>query len=126
MLNAVYRCGAPIGDYRKVRFLVEAGEISYVEASYQRKYISRAAAGIEIGPGNHLVKGIGPKRSRSRRFACLHLPLRAREIFRDKAEQAARLEAARPALMAWLAKPSFRESRQGRLGRRGMGREFAS
>jgi glycosyltransferase involved in cell wall biosynthesis len=94
VLSAVYRCSAPIGDYRKVRHLVEAGDISYVEASYQRKYISRAASGLRIGPGNHLVQGVGPKRSRRKDFVCLHLPLRAKEIFHDKAEQAGRLRAA--------------------------------
>ena len=102
VLSAVYRCGVPIGDYRKVRFLVAEGAISYLEASYQRKYISRASAEIEIGPGNHLVKGIGRRRLRSRRFVCLHLPLRARDIFRDKAEQAARLaEAGLPSWHGW-------------------------
>jgi glycosyltransferase involved in cell wall biosynthesis len=114
VLNAVYRCGSPIGDYRKVRHLVDAGTISYVEASYQRKYISRAIAGIEIGPGNHLIKGVGSKRLRSRRLACLHLPLRAREIFFDKAEQAARLEAA--GLPLWHGWQSHRFAKAVREG----------
>jgi hypothetical protein len=114
VLNAVYRCTTPIGDYRKVRFLVEAGDISYVEASYQRKYISRAVPGIEIGPGNHLIKGVGSKRQRSRRFACLHLPLRAKEIFFDKAEQAARLESA--GLPLWHGWQSHRFAKAVREG----------
>ena len=118
VLNAVYRCTTPIGDYRKVRFLVEAGDISYVEASYQRKYISRASARIEIGPGNHLVKGIGRKRLRSRRFACLHLPLRARDIFRDKAEQAARLaEAGLPSWHGWQSHRFAKAVREGWVDR---------
>jgi len=114
VLGAVYRCAAPQGDYRKVRSLVEAGSISYVEASYQRKYISRAVAGLEIGPGNHLVKGVGPMRLRRRRIACFHLPLRAKEVFVDKAEQAARLEAA--GLPAWHGWQSHRFARAVREG----------
>jgi glycosyltransferase involved in cell wall biosynthesis len=114
LLRAVYRCGTPIGDYRKVRFLVEAGTISYVEASYQRKYITRAVAGMTIGPGNHLLKGVGRRRLRSRRFACLHLPLRAKEIFVDKAEQAARLEAA--GLPSWHGWQSHRFAKAVREG----------
>jgi hypothetical protein len=85
-----------------------------VEASYQRKYISRAVPGIEIGPGNHLIKGVGPKRQRSRKLACLHLPLRAREIFVDKAEQAARLEAA--GLPLWHGWQSHRFAKAVREG----------
>jgi glycosyltransferase involved in cell wall biosynthesis len=116
VLTAVHRCAAPIGDYRKVRFLVEAGTISYVEASYQRKYISRATPGMTIGPGNHLVKGVGRKRLRSRRFACLHLPLRAREIFLDKAEQAARLEAAGlPSWHGWQSHRFAKAVKEGRI-----------
>ncbi len=115
VLSAVYRCDAPFGDFRQVRLLVEAGTISYVEASYQRKYICRAVAGMAIGPGNHLVKGVGRKRLRSKRFACLHLPLRAREIFIEKAEQATRLEAAGvPAWHGWQSHRFARFLREGR------------
>jgi hypothetical protein len=116
VLSAVHRCAAPIGDYRKVRFLVEEGTISYVEASYQRKYISRAVPGMTIGPGNHLVNGVGRKRLRSRRLACLHLPLRARDIFVEKAEQAARLlHTGLPSWHGWQSHRFARAVREGRI-----------
>jgi len=94
VLSAVFRSDARFGDFRHARLGVEAGKFSYVEAPYQRKYIARASPGIEIGPGAHLVRGVGARRSRSQRFACLHLPLRAKDIFLEKAQQSARLEAA--------------------------------
>jgi glycosyltransferase involved in cell wall biosynthesis len=116
VLSAVFRCTAPFGDFRQVRALVDAGTISYVEAAYQRKYIARAVAGMQVGPGNHLLKGVGHKRLRSNRFACLHLPLRAREVFHDKAEQAARLEAAgMPAWHGWQSHRFAKAVREGRV-----------
>jgi glycosyltransferase involved in cell wall biosynthesis len=115
VLSAVYRSDAKFGDYRRARLGVEAGEFSYVEAPYQRKYIIRAAQGMTIGPGNHIVKGVGRRRSRGGPFACLHLPLRAKEIFLEKADQAARLEAA--GLPAWHGWQSHRFARTVREGR---------
>jgi hypothetical protein len=114
VLSAIYRSDAKFGDFRRARFGVEAGEFSYVEAPYQRKYIFRATAGMEIGPGNHVAKGAGCRRSRSERLACLHLPLRAKEIFLEKAVQAARLAAA--GLPAWHGWQSHRFARAVRDG----------
>ena len=94
VLSAIYRSEASFGDYRRARIGVEAGDFSYVEAPYQRKYISRATPVMTIGPGNHIVRGVGPRRARSWRFACYHLPLRARDIFVEKARQARQLEEA--------------------------------
>jgi len=94
VLRAVYRSEVSFGDYRRARHGVEAGEFSYVEAPYQRKYIARAVAGLRFGPGNHTLKGVGTKRPRRHPFQCLHLPLRARDVFHEKAAQAERLKAA--------------------------------
>ena len=109
VLAAVYRNSAKLGDFRKARFSVEAGEYAYVEAPYQRKNILRALPGLQIGPGNHTAKGVGPRRSRRDSFACFHLPLRAKEIFREKAEQSVRLQAA--GLPSWHGWQSHRFAR---------------
>ncbi|SDR53371.1 Glycosyl transferase family 2 [Rhizobiales bacterium GAS113] len=114
VLQAVYRSDASFGDFRRARLGVEAGEFSYVEAPYQRKYIVRAVAGLQIGPGNHTLKGVGHKRSRRSPFLCLHLPLRAKDVFREKAAQAARLEAA--GLPAWHGWQSHRFAKAVREG----------
>jgi glycosyltransferase involved in cell wall biosynthesis len=116
VLTAVHRNGAKLGDFRTARKSVEAGEFSYVEAPYQRKNIIRATAGVSIGPGNHTAKGVGPRRSRRDTFACFHLPLRAKDIFVEKAEQAARLEAAGlPSWHGWQSHRFARIVRQGRI-----------
>jgi Glycosyl transferase family 2 len=116
VLSAVHRSAVKLGGFRTARASVEAGEFSYVEAPYQRKNIIRAVAGMKIGPGNHTVKGVGPKRSRRDSFACLHLPLRAKEIFIEKAEQAARLEAAGlPSWHGWQSHRFARVVREGRI-----------
>jgi hypothetical protein len=114
VLSAVYRNASKLGDFRRARFSVEAGEYAYVEAPYQRKNIIRALPGITIGPGNHTAKGVGPKRSRRDSFACFHLPLRAKDIFLEKAEQSARLQAA--GLPAWHGWQSHRFARIVREG----------
>ena len=115
VLSALYRSDVNFGDYRRARIGVEAGEFSYVEAPYQRKYISRAVPDMIIGPGNHIVRGVGPKRSRSRRFACFHLPLRAKDIFVEKAWQSRRLEEA--GLPFWHGWQSHRFAEALRKGR---------
>jgi hypothetical protein len=109
VLTAVYRNGEKLGDFRRARFSVEAGEYAYVEAPYQRKNILRANPDLKIGPGNHTAKGVGPKRSRRNTLACFHLPLRAKEILLDKAEQSLRLRAA--GLPSWHGWQSHRFAR---------------
>ncbi len=106
VLRAVYRNAEKLGDFRRARFSVEAGEYAYVEAPYQRKNILRAKKGLKIGPGNHTAKGVGARRSRRDTLACFHLPLRAKEIFLEKAEQSARLAAA--GLPSWHGWQSHR------------------
>ncbi|MBV8763790.1 MAG: glycosyltransferase family 2 protein [Hyphomicrobiales bacterium] len=116
VLTAVYRNQEKLGDFRRARFGVEAGEYAYVEAPYQRKNILRAVQGLRIGPGNHTAKGIGPKRSRRSAIVCLHLPLRAKEIFLEKAEQSARLAAAGlPLWHGWQSHRFARIVREGRI-----------
>lgn len=116
VLTAVYRNAEKLGDFRRARFSVEAGEYAYVEAPYQRKNILRANPNLRIGPGNHIAKGVGPKRSRRDRFACFHLPLRAKEIFLEKAEQSARLAAAGlPSWHGWQSHRFARVVREGRI-----------
>ncbi|MBV9115173.1 MAG: glycosyltransferase family 2 protein [Hyphomicrobiales bacterium] len=116
VLSAVYRNAAKIGDFRKARFSVEAGEYAYVEAPYQRKNILRAATGMRIGPGNHTARGVGPRRSRRDSFACFHLPLRAMEIFLEKAEQSERLRAAGlPSWHGWQSHRFAQIVREGRI-----------
>jgi glycosyltransferase involved in cell wall biosynthesis len=115
VLTAVYRSAERLGDFRRARHGVEAGEYAYVEAPYQRKNILRAVDGLRIGPGNHTAKGVGSKRSRRDTFACFHLPLRAKEIFLEKAEQSARLRAA--GLPSWHGWQSHRFARIVQEGR---------
>ncbi|MBV9520661.1 MAG: glycosyltransferase family 2 protein [Hyphomicrobiales bacterium] len=116
VLSAVYRNAAKLGDFRKARFSVEAGEYAYVEAPYQRKNILRAVVAMRIGPGNHTAKGVGPKRSRRDSFACFHLPLRAKEIFLEKAEQSERLQAAGlPSWHGWQSHRFARIVKEGRM-----------
>ncbi|MBW0005209.1 MAG: glycosyltransferase family 2 protein [Hyphomicrobiales bacterium] len=116
VLNAIYRNAENLGDFRRARLSVEAGEYAYVEAPYQRKNILRAKNGLKIGPGNHTAKGVGPKRSRKNTLACFHLPLRAKEIFLEKAEQSARLAAAGlPSWHGWQSHRFARIVREGRI-----------
>ena len=116
VLKAVYRNAKKLGDFRRARFSVEAGEYAYVEAPYQRKNILRAKKGLKIGPGNHTAKGVGPRRSRRETLACFHLPLRAKEIFLEKAEQSARLAAAGlPSWHGWQSHRFARIVREGRI-----------
>jgi glycosyltransferase involved in cell wall biosynthesis len=116
VLSALHRSDVTFGDYRRARLGVEAGQFSYVEAPYQRKYISRAVSGMTIGPGNHIVRGVGPKRSRSRRFACFHLPLRAKDVFVEKARQSRRLEeAGLPFWHGWQSHRFAEALREGRV-----------
>ena len=116
VLTAVHCNAEKLGDFRRARFSVETGEYAYVEAPYQRKNILRANPGMRIGPGNHTAKGVGPKRSRRDTFACFHLPLRAKEIFLEKAEQSARLAAAGlPSWHGWQSHRFAKIVREGRI-----------
>jgi hypothetical protein len=116
VLSAIHRSAAKFGDFRKARIGVEAGEFSYIEAPYQRKNIIRAVEGMRIGPGNHTAKGVGRRRSRRDSFACFHLPLRAKDVFHEKAEQATRLAAAGlPYWHGWQSHRFARIVREGRI-----------
>jgi hypothetical protein len=61
---------------------------------YPSKWVGRAVTGMRIGAGNHFIAGVGEAIIQSNDILCLHVPLRAREIFKYKIEQAERLDQA--------------------------------
>jgi Methyltransferase domain/Glycosyl transferase family 2 len=69
--------------------LVQAGEISWVEAAYTPKCVHRAAPDVFVPRGNHLT-GV-PGGEPTDRLACLHAPLRARSVLAAKADQGRRV-----------------------------------
>ncbi len=84
LLHMTRRPPAAIGPIERIRELVASRQIGYVESVYPPKWVSRASLALDIGMGNHEVKGLaGPWRA-SERIQCLHAPLRARSVLLAK------------------------------------------
>lgn len=75
-LRARRRAPTVEGD---ARMLVRERRQSFVEVEFPRKVLFRAAGLAKVAVGAHDVEFAGSKKKYDSRFACLHLPLRARE-----------------------------------------------
>jgi hypothetical protein len=98
--------------------MVEAEQISLIEMRYPTKWISRAGRELEIGPGNHTVRGTAGPTGAAPAIRCLHVPLRARDLLHQKAAHGRRLDAAGyEPLHGWHVRRIGRLSQQGGLER---------
>jgi GT2 family glycosyltransferase/glycosyltransferase involved in cell wall biosynthesis len=90
LIHMTRRTPLPIGRLEQVRELVETDQFSYVEVTYQPKWISRACREIEIAMGDHAVKGIPGVQTDSDAILCLHAPLRSQSALEAKAKEGGR------------------------------------
>lgn len=89
LLHMTRRVPSPVGTVERNAELVESEEIAFVEMSYNPKWISRACGTLEIGWGNHYVRGAGTTEETDQ-IVCLHAPLRSRAVLEAKADLARR------------------------------------
>jgi hypothetical protein len=84
LLHMTRRVPRPIGPFERIVELVETRQIGYVQMLYPPKYITRSAATLEIGMGNHTLNGVPGPRQATDEIVCLHAPLRARSALEAK------------------------------------------
>ena len=105
LLTMTRRAAQIIGPPDRVRALVEAREIAFVEAMYPPKTIVRAAPDLEIAAGTHSADHHPGHPITTVDVVCLHAPLYARDVLTGKVEHSARLEAAGlPSWHGWHAR----------------------
>lgn len=93
ILRATFRAAGMIGCVADARPLVETGGASFVEIAYAKKGAFRAGSGRTIGAGGHGFIGAATY-AMTDQLACLHLPLRSRDILDEKVAHSRRLDAA--------------------------------
>ncbi|RTL52152.1 MAG: glycosyltransferase family 2 protein [Bradyrhizobiaceae bacterium] len=86
----------PRGSSGKSEYLVNSGELSYIESRYPKKYIWRANKNLRIHKGNHGGDGVGPDRAKSR-ITLYHAPIRSRAHLEMRRKRIARLDTTIPA-----------------------------
>lgn len=95
---------------------VEAGEIAFVEIEYPTKFVVRACAGLQVGPGAHMIAGAPHPVAASSELVCLHAPIRSRVVLDARAEHGRRLiEAGYPIDHGWQNQRWCRLRAEGRL-----------
>ena len=95
VLNADYRIGKPLRMRWKMPWdAVAKGAASYIELAYRPKWLFQAHEQITLSAGAHAIGGLLGTIGKARSVQCLHVPLRAKEIFLQKAEHSRRLTAA--------------------------------
>lgn len=88
---ATWRAATQVGPVGDCERLVEEKQISFVEAAYPPKWLSRASATLSIGAGNHVVQGTNGPSAECGQIEILHLPLRSRSALNHKVEQGRRI-----------------------------------
>jgi predicted O-methyltransferase YrrM len=84
LLHMTRRVAVPIGPIERIAELVETCQIGFVQMLYPSKWLSRASPALEIGMGNHNVRGVAGNRAATDQIVCLHAPLRARSVLEAK------------------------------------------
>jgi glycosyltransferase involved in cell wall biosynthesis len=92
LLTMTRRCPAPVGPPESASGLVADRHISYVEAAYAPKLISRTSDNLSIGLGNHDADGLAGDVVPADGIVCLHAPLRSRENLLRRAATGDRVE----------------------------------
>jgi hypothetical protein len=97
-------------------YLVGDGKIAYVEGVYPPKHVARATASIDIGKGNHEVRGVPGPLELTDDLVCLHAPLRSRHELEKKADTAPRAwEESSDPMSSWQPKRWGRLASEGGL-----------
>lgn len=105
LLTMTRRAQPTTGSWQAARPLVEFRQIAFVEMAYPPKFVSRAAAGLEIAAGNHEVSGLGTGWEDTSELFCLHAPLRSFRALQMKAERGERMnDAGWPIGAGWHAR----------------------
>jgi glycosyltransferase involved in cell wall biosynthesis len=92
LLTMTRRSPSPVGPPESASGLVDGHHVSYVEAAYAPKLISRTGDDLAIGLGNHHASGILGSVVATEDVVCLHAPLRARENLLMRAASGHRVE----------------------------------
>jgi hypothetical protein len=94
LLTMTRRVAAPVNPRPDGQNPVNPRIIPYVERAYNPKCVSRPTNTIEIGRGNHRVKGVAGPVVETVDLVCLHAPLRSRAGLERKAAVGERIEQA--------------------------------
>ena len=92
LLTMTRRSPSPVGPPESAAGLVAGHHVSYVEAAYAPKLISRTGDDLAIGLGNHHASGIPGSVVATHDVVCMHAPLRARENLLMRAASGHRVE----------------------------------
>ena len=116
VLTAVYRNAEKLGDFRRARFSVEAGEYAYVEAPVSAKeYPARKPEHEDRARQSHR-QGRGAEAIAQRQIRLFSPSAPGEGDLPRKGRAIGKARGRRPAFMAWLAKPPSREVvREGRI-----------
>lgn len=115
VMRATYRAyeTVPIGNL--ARQLLEAHKVGMSQIAYPPKHVVRLTDSVEIGRGNHSVRGTRGESRMDENLLCLHLPLRSRALLESKTERSRRLAEAGLTGGAWHVWHWAREIARGNL-----------
>lgn len=94
LLSITGRATETVSPGQHSRQLVESHQLSSLQVDYRPKCISRPTADIEVGRGNHWIKGVKGECVWCEDIVCLHAPLRSRSLLESKVERIRRLNEA--------------------------------